>query len=108
MRISDWSSDVCSSVLPIVARCLFGDAGRALAAVQLGHNLGRVDIHVCEQNVEVVKKVRRLADQLFTLTADRGDDGLHRLLAKLLRNALAPAREQAGGDRKSTRLNSSH
>ena len=43
------------------------------------------------------QQVRRLADQLFPIVADRGDHGFHRFLAELLRNPRPPAREQAGG-----------
>src|SRR3546814_5693830 len=82
MRISDWSSDVCSS-----------DLGEAAVAQQLLVETARRDAQVGAFEIGFGK-----AGEARKLTAD--------LRAFLALQFLAL--EQRGGDRKSTRLNSSH
>src|SRR3546814_9716166 len=100
MRISDWSSDVCSSDLVCIAHALGGDLG-ALADHQTGTGpLSVVDAH------QVVGQVARLA------RAHPGQwghedtvGGAHRTEVERLEQARHGIH---AGDRKSTRLNSNH
>src|SRR3546814_1740172 len=110
MRISDWSSDVCSSDLVIGGR--FDDAGSRTKVIS---SQGRLIL----QGVEITRS--ELAT-LFTrdslpglsgaetiretLTVDQGEasPGAAEYIALLP----LPATPTAGADRKSTRLNSSH
>src|SRR3546814_9409458 len=104
MRISDWSSDVCSSDLSAIerpedeaiSRCTGGLFCAAQRKQSISHAAGRkaLDIEglgekLVDQLVES-GRVKSLAD-LFTLGVDE--------LAAL---------DRMGRDRKSTRLNSSH
>src|SRR3546814_9409247 len=86
-----------TSSVSLFARCLFLKAGDAFTPVKFCHDLRRVDFHVGKEDVKMKQQVRRLADQLFPVVADRGDHGFHRLLATLLGNPRPPACEQAGG-----------
>src|SRR3546814_10456023 len=106
MRISDWSSDVCSSDLPDRdAHQIVGDAERLLAAVryrQMRHRGG-----VAGQRLGAAEADRELGDP------ERIEKGETLLLAAL--DVEREGRARAGavaaediGDRKSTRLNSSH
>src|SRR3546814_1908889 len=102
MRISDWSSDVCSSDLRLV---------RALALLEIGGlavELGGFDFRTGEAGLDQVvlgQKVRVLQAQALLqpaavgigLDADRGDADIAEHV---------PERQTV--DRKSTRLNSSH
>src|SRR3546814_5659461 len=99
LRISDWSSDVCSSDLPVARRHAVesGIHHDRVEAGRLGDLLGRRGHHLRQ----------RLADNLLRLP-DAG--GPTRLVAA----AGKPGVERSDGkihgkqDRKSTRLNSSH
>src|SRR3546814_10767639 len=102
MRISDWSSDVCSSYLTAL-----GDvAGRQFLALAVDDGRGPRE--------EAVRVGREAA----TDPADQtGEECLHRQTAFAAHHAatdpgLAAERDEAldlaFGDRKSTRLNSSH
>src|SRR3546814_6789351 len=112
MRISDWSSDVCSSDLPpddVQVGGLGPIADRALRAG--GNHRG-----LLEQRVVLALQLAKLALGLFQggfqgepfdqhgLPGFQGDEGMG--------DALAAGEEKAwalfGVDRKSTRLNSSH
>src|SRR3546814_6754558 len=87
MRISDWSSDVCSSDLPIDARCarrarLFGDAqdqrrGDAAAACRFG---GEQVLQVTDVGdrggaavVEIMDEAEKLALRLGDERVDRSE-----------------------------------
>src|SRR3546814_2566173 len=105
MRISDWSSDVCSSDLEL-------DLGHAQkgAADTVPGIVGHA---VVERRAAVAAQLdRALGAVLMKAVALQGD---HRVSMRQLGHALrilrAEVAEQGGrerGDRKSTRLNSSH
>src|SRR3546814_1126208 len=112
MRISDWSSDVCSSDLrpaleraPELARIAKADAGADLgdrqvaAAQQFARSLAA---HLVVQDAEAAAGGEQLPAQgAFCQVQFRGDI--------TQRRALVHTRaQQMAQDRKSTRLNSSH
>src|SRR3546814_5702409 len=106
MRISDWSSDVCSSDLglrrlvdgprelsddeKVAAQRIYGDILRVGAAERQGRELGELYARIVEADA---------ADRLLLVIRDEK--------ALLARGRVAPI-GHAGRDRKSTRLNSSH
>src|SRR3546814_7437055 len=90
MRISDWSSDVCSSDLGVVRQRPAHDLARM--------HLGAVD-RAAEQLLERQRPVAGVEEQ-------RGED-LAGVAAQAL-GEVAAGRGRVGQDRKSTRLNSSH
>src|SRR3546814_4038375 len=101
MRISDWSSDVCSSYL------------EAPEAVDLGA-LGRAALERRRDDITVVRQ--RVIDQPVERGIGRGR-GVGQVIGEiapdLIARRLAPhhpdeVEQQPEGDRKSTRLNSSH
>src|SRR3546814_3145718 len=114
MRISDWSSDVCSSDLEVAARVLerlqaadvdVPEVERRRAAVHpLGQRLagaaGRLDADGVEAGGDVeVREFRRLAEEVAVV----GGEALRPVEEGVDAGAL-----QDRQDRKSTRLNSSH
>src|SRR3546814_1775779 len=110
MRISDWSSDVCSSDLQRRARLLRGGIGLSEAGGG-GGDVRRSLQPFLYQRVEL-----RIAIGLPP-SFRRPLGGIVGLQAAFRRDAGRPARDRlrtqvrhsrAGGDRKSTRLNSSH
>src|SRR3546814_5829647 len=104
MRISDWSSDVCSSDLAVDRRCAvseYFDAlhGRQRDGVEVGAGAGG------ERRLRSAVAVDQHERTLAAEAAQVGErTGLGR--AARLRAELADGAEV--GDRKSTRLNSSH
>src|SRR3546814_2446340 len=108
MRISDWSSDVCSSDLP--------QRQRALPV----HGIPGIEGHVDQRRFKlahVSADVTWLVAQLYPDLNPRARDGLQHvaealhLLAHIddLRlQRLTPGEGEQLADRKSTRLNSSH
>src|SRR3546814_5692548 len=124
MRISDWSSDVCSSDLYITAVSVPESQPRFTAGlVQRFPNLSVIDIDA------VLKQVRSIGDQVSTvvqvvfwfafaagvlvLLAAVGASQDERLQEGGVMRVLGGSRgqlrlAQASEDRKSTRLNSSH
>src|SRR3546814_2069210 len=97
MRISDWSSDVCSSDLPLA---------------ELGGGVG-VEVAVAtpdraERNVHIDAELA-LSDALERRLRQRPVDGC-RITGRKCggHGAIQPAGGSAWQDRKSTRLNSSH
>src|SRR3546814_2263657 len=113
MRISDWSSDVCSSDLLCVPR---GDAVPGSIAGMVGAS-GRDDMEDARLGEEELRqgagKIRSaIADQLEqALLASRASVMLHDAehVAHLPAAAVLPAVFlDDGADRTSTRLNSSH
>src|SRR3546814_2513779 len=108
MRISDWSSDVCSSDLPVVAVAELGRPG-IIARAAIDQEEGRADpsqlrIHGREHKAMVAigdprRAIEGLAADLF-LYGCKGEGS-----ALTVRQRQIDARSQ---DRKSTRLNSSH
>src|SRR3546814_4905215 len=122
MRISDWSSDVCSSDLGGVGRAKSGKSSRlkplllfdegAFEHVLAGHAdaRGGGEAAGVEQAAEVGQHLRATADHgavvsgVERVEAEVGGDA-----AAVEQGGQAPAPVVAvDGDRKSTRLNSSH
>src|SRR3546814_1624949 len=109
MRISDWSSDVCSSDLPVP-----GDA-RAGTAIRAGHFLHRgLKLPLGELDFAALNVAPTFADYLHSFAWLR--DLAHRHARRRCadrRSRRAPLARHAWRngertDRKSTRLNSSH
>src|SRR3546814_9119234 len=103
MRISDWSSDVCSSDLPPVAdyfqriRRVCDKYGVLLILDEVMCGMGRTGtLHACEQD--------GIAPDLMTIAKGLGG-GYQPIGAVLLSGKIFEAFSK---DRKSTRLNSSH
>src|SRR3546814_1782622 len=102
MRISDWSSDVCSADLAqrrFVRDVTRGEEQRPILAVQVGKLMFEVDV-VMRVAADVARAARTRADVVQRLFHRLDDLGMltHREIV-----VRAP-----DGDRKSTRLNSSH
>src|SRR3546814_8495317 len=81
MRISDWSSDVCSSDLPALA--LFGAFASAKAGVRalsqsLAREIGPKGVHVAHLVIDGGIHGDRLLGALPHLLEERGEDGLLR------------------------------
>src|SRR3546814_4510043 len=105
MRISDWSSDVCSSDLAALAGAagsvLEADPRRPpdrLAAAAVADLVGAVDR----------RRGRAAVVDAGGVLAGRVADAFGRLRDQRLRRPLARPAGRAHEDRKSTRLNSSH
>src|SRR3546814_1130477 len=103
MRISDWSSDVCSSDL----RDITGWAPNRIVRCGIGY-VPQVDNvfreMTVEENLEMGAFLRRGA-------IDEALERIYRLFPDLVEKRRKPAGSLSGGqrqDRKSTRLNSSH
>src|SRR3546814_7004985 len=99
MRISDWSSDVCSSDL--IAPQPIGNRAVDVAAVE---NLARIDPRRDEDGAARAAELDRRAPGDIHRHADVAQ-GAH-LFENLI--ALVEQLRAAGRDRKSTRPNSSH
>src|SRR3546814_2794734 len=116
MRISDWSSDVCSSDLDTVAYSLTGDDAGAFtidAATGEIHFVTSPDFEAQDSySVTVVATDGDGATDSLALTVDVTDvDDTINLNLDTDTDAdlnTAAAFDGAAGDRKSTRLNSSH
>src|SRR3546814_3924991 len=116
MRISDWSSDVCSSDLPLGRLFIAGAVrdlhqhllvGRGLeghiAARVAARNVARAGLHVAGADAPADIVAGRLAEG-----AERGE-GLREFGDEISAVGAVPVfRYSANEDRKSTRLNSSH
>src|SRR3546814_5588838 len=111
MRISDWSSDVCSSDLHLVALLLATrktDIDRAFEHLLIHPEHVRLRPRELE---EFAPRKRRLAPRLalavqgFAQKLDVGDAGN---LDRILEDEEQPGGRAFVGDRKSTRRNSSH
>src|SRR3546814_8484676 len=103
MRISDWSSDVCSSDLDVVQYLLGGEQADVAADLHLaetGPAEGQVGLAEIDarrlQPARIAGAVRAAARRIV----DRIDAGIHAEMRAHIPSALV--------DRKSTRLNSSH
>src|SRR3546814_7718113 len=118
MRISDWISDVCSSDLRNETALALGNPGPGgLMALGpcLDHALGHQDVDA----FGIAPDRKGGADLPDADAADVDHEGAVRVVRDLeprfafLQCAMAPLRferdrDAAGGDRKSTRMNSSH
>src|SRR3546814_6666516 len=67
MRISDWSSDVCSSDLTRTRRCVFAAAAKILhVGLQLDHPHGRMAVAGLSRRSPYSATVRRIRDRKST------------------------------------------
>src|SRR3546814_5188474 len=116
MRISDWSSDVCSSDLG-ERQSVFSAAALQEETGRIG--LGKVSYAQIEAAIEAAAKQRELIDRTFLDRRGAQFAGFTTRLnveteARMLRieaegrGTLAPIASPLAADRKSTRLNSSH
>src|SRR3546814_4896941 len=109
MRISDWSSDVCSSDLGAAGRGKVGEAVGEAQPVGKGPLLARLDRplgHPEQADVVVALGIAGDLDELrhtFAPAVERLDPGARSALVVKVEIDVA-----AAVDRKSTRLNSSH
>src|SRR3546814_10192057 len=131
MRISDWSSGVCSSDLPSGPRAGRGAARRHAADRQRAGSPGRTAMSATVKSRRLgVRDIRKGGDPIVCLTAYSapmarlldphvdlllvGDSlgmvlyGLDSTLSVTLDMMIAHGAAVMRGDRKSTRLNSSH
>src|SRR3546814_4371913 len=126
MRISDWSSDVCSSDL-VIERLLVGVGVEDSAAVSLvgaigtavGNEDGLVEVWIVQRVAVVAEPLERRVEAGFVVGVAAGDvcglaacaqdKGLRRLqLGGVDRAVDDDVEGRRALDRKSTRLNSSH
>src|SRR3546814_7992132 len=111
MRISDWSSDVCSSDLGAAEGARLGDAAiglelrHAAGARRLDLAIGRAGDGAADDFRGVGAGVQREGDQRIPVGALQELEALTQLDHEL---QLAEAVVEQEQDRKSTRLNSSH
>src|SRR3546814_10918756 len=108
MRISDWSSDVCSSDLLAQQ----GD-GWGEVRVRITDQIGQAILHQLRHHVLVAfeRYSLKCPDTDMTMTEayqDRGSGGRRLITARQFLAGLDQREGLAGVDRKSTRLNSSH
>src|SRR3546814_2277693 len=102
MRISDWSSDVCSSDL---LRFESSDGGNRCARGGDQHPVTRQKRQAAEPPVDFIAQavaIEDLADQCFQIV------GIRFGAETEIEDQLGIAGNDIAGDRKSTRLNSSH
>src|SRR3546814_1975679 len=97
MRISDWSSDVCSSDL---VENLVGGEGEGFRIAMMGLDGGRLNIGACS-----LGGAQRCIDEAVSYTKDRKQFG--QSIADF-QNTQFTLADMETEDRKSTRLNSSH
>src|SRR3546814_7710022 len=115
MRISDWSSDVCSSDLAEAAIAphvdhdialeLLAEVDRELA--REGHRLGIVAVDVQDRRLNALGDVGRIGRRARELRAGRETDLVVDDEVDAAAGIVAADAREAE-DRKSTRLNSSH
>src|SRR3546814_8550992 len=97
MRISDWSSDVCSSDLQKPFRDLIRDQERSL-------ELGRLRAEGYDEEAAALERALQLQDDIGKIGAEQYQQIIDNERAQLRVNDALEARR----DRKRTRLNSSH
>src|SRR3546814_2436611 len=113
MRISDWSSDVCSSDLVaafVDPEAFHGSEGNNVSAMKSKHLFGARIILACKLGVDALGDVvdlvpRRIVDQPMDLMLDIARRTIIGIGS--LEQRLAAMPRMPPGDRKSTRLNSS-
>src|SRR3546814_4753758 len=105
MRISDWSPDVCSSDLSLVGERPRADhADVQFQVVELVAVLGdQADAGIGPAGVGAV-----VLDELALFDALRGENFLAQAVGDAKAAVVGEQRQPFCGDRKSTRLNSSH
>src|SRR3546814_4454012 len=103
MRISDWSSDVCSSDLPL-GQWVIGKAAEVIADWDRINGGTPVDCYF-SLNVSTIQLVRDDVAAVVREALQRNRIGGERLMIELTESAIIGDPDL---DRKSTRLNSSH
>src|SRR3546814_10357975 len=110
MRISDWSSDVCSSDL--LDKKSLSSVLRSVDAAQLaialkGADKDMVDMCLATMSQRAAETIR---DEMGEMTmVKRADvDDAQKSVMQIVRQMAAAGEIMIAGDRKSTRLNSSH
>src|SRR3546814_5050934 len=109
MRISDWSSDVCSSDLSVVDFQRFAALGRTIDRLNAKDDLS------AEEKKELSAAVKELTDRIMVgvpAAVRKQLSDVHRMAVAEVFSALPmhknlTALVAAAGERKSTRLNSS-
>src|SRR3546814_9833647 len=102
MRISDWSSDVCSSDLGALGTLGQRVAGHDVVAVAGDDGVVAAQHDARPGEVAVVAALAAVAEAVVQRVA--GDH----VVAGMVKIAVRQAADLLGADRKSTRLNSSH
>src|SRR3546814_8770434 len=110
MRISDWSSDVCSSDLPFVIESVNADAMKEWAVFLHDPNPIHLDVEVVKAKGLGDKVINQgpanVAYVMNMLAAAFPGSRIEKMDSRFVDNVYAGDRLTA--DRKSTRLNSSH
>src|SRR3546814_9732049 len=111
MRISDWSSDVCSSDLKLAEVPVRAAPDDLAVAIKLGGGAARVGRLARSGNAEEILVMRGLPDPLhiapFVIVEVGAEEDIVGVAAVDLFGKFA-GRWTLARDRKSTRLNSSH
>src|SRR3546814_3132009 len=111
MRISDWSSDVCSSDLEISTVATLAADTRDYVIADIGlADFGRKEIAIAETEMPGLMALRDEYGAAQPLKGARITGSLHMTIqtAVLIETLKALGADVRWADRKSTRLNSSH
>src|SRR3546814_8890760 len=110
MRISDWSSDVCSSDLQFAGTDVLSMSGQVRVAVldQATGTVVEVEDVTLNGITTVADLVAQMNTQLDNATASLDSNGHLVITADAAGNGIAINEMDSAVDRKSTRLNSSH
>src|SRR3546814_6835657 len=109
MRISDWSSDVCSSDLPLQFQTQAADSFQDLAQWMLSHLDS--DLSIASLAARANLGTRHFSRRFKTVFGQTPAEFVTAMRLSEARRRLTLPRgsvERVAGDRKSTRLNSSH
>src|SRR3546814_2079777 len=105
MRISDWSSDVCSSDLTAGEQTSPVSDEAATDLVRIDHSTGGPCVDFEEQPAAIFGTAELRVHN--TVEREFSDNRCHEIFKRMARDDMLAARAELR-DRKSTRLNSSH